>query len=188
MKTFIHDTAVIGPNVHIEEGVYIGPNCIIGFPAEYREGFPKESGYGVRIMSGAKISGGITIDSGTIRDTLIDEDVFLMKGVYIGHDALIMKGATLSPHGCIGGHVVIGFGANLGMGVIVHPRKNVGAYSMIGMGAIVSKKTIVKPGHIYVGNPAKEIGVNKLGLERAGVTDDDLSVIINEFLNNESNS
>jgi acyl-[acyl carrier protein]--UDP-N-acetylglucosamine O-acyltransferase len=36
MKPIIHPTAIIGPNVTIEDDVFIGPYCVIGTHAEYR--------------------------------------------------------------------------------------------------------------------------------------------------------
>jgi acyl-[acyl carrier protein]--UDP-N-acetylglucosamine O-acyltransferase len=38
MKPIIHPTAIIGPNVTIEDDVFIGPYCVIGTHAEYRQG------------------------------------------------------------------------------------------------------------------------------------------------------
>ena len=175
--SFIHPTAEIAENVILEDDVYIGPFCIIGFPPEDRGHFP-DSPFGVRIKSGAKLTGHVTIDAGTVRDTVIGEGNFLMKGVHLGHDVVLEKNITLSCHAILGGHVYIQEGANLGLGCIIHPRQVIGAYSMIGMGAIVPKKAVVEPGQIFVGNPAKKIGQNERGLERHGVD----SALLNEFI------
>ena len=182
MESFIHPSAVLAGNVSIGRGVYIGPNCLIGFPAEYKDGFPHDSEYGVEILDGAKITGNVTIDAGTKQNTVIGEYSFLMKGVHIGHDVYVGNDVTISPHDCIGGHVKIGDKSNFGMGCIIHPRQKIGAYAMIGMGAIVPKRLILKPGHIYVGNPAREIGINSIGLERAGIDMSKLDALIEEFL------
>ena len=37
----IHPSAVIHTDVIIEDDVYIGPNCIIGYPPEDKAVFPK---------------------------------------------------------------------------------------------------------------------------------------------------
>lgn len=181
MANQIHPTAVIDERVIIGDNVYIGPNCTIGFPAEYKNDFGKDTGFTVEIADNATITGNVTIDAGTVRNTKISSHCLIMKGCHIGHDAILEENVTLSPHACVGGHVIIGDSANLGMACIIHPRKNVGAYSMIGMATIVTKKSSIKPGHIYVGSPAKELGLNKIGLERNQIDDTKLQQLITEF-------
>lgn len=188
MAKFIHPTAVIAEGVFIGEDVYIGPNCIIGYPAEYKDNFPRESQFTVEILGNAVITGNVTIDAGTVRNTLIKSDSFLMKGVHIGHDAIIDTGVTLSPHCCIGGHVHIQENANLGMGSIVHPRQKIGAFSMIGMGTVVPKKAVILPGRIFVGNPCKEIGINQIGLDRANIDSEALEELTASFHSTQINS
>jgi len=178
--SFIHPSAQIAENVILEEDVYIGPFCIIGFPPEDKGHFPN-SPFGVRIKSGAKLTGHVTVDAGTIKDTVIGENNFLMKGVHLGHDVVMEKNTILSCHAILGGHVYVQEGANLGLGCIVHPRQVIGAYSMIGMGAIVPKKAIVEPGQIFVGNPARKIGQNQRGLDKNAISKDQLNELIKKF-------
>lgn len=155
----IHETAVIYPNVIIGENVYIGPNCIIGSPAESKEYWGKDL-YTVIIYDNCIINGNVTIDAGTVRNTIIKQGSFIMKGVHIGHDCIINEFATLSPHVCVGGHSTIGAYTNMGMGSIVHQRVNVPDKCMIGMGCIVTKKTDLKAQSCYVGNPARYLRPN----------------------------
>ena len=49
------------------------------------------------------------------------------------------------------------------------------------MGTVVPKKTRIEPGYIYVGNPAKKLKLNEIGLERQGVTQDMLDAEINRY-------
>lgn len=181
MANQIHPTAVIDERVIIGDNVYIGPNCTIGFPAEYKNDFGKDTGFTVEIEDNVTITGNITIDAGTVRNTKISSHSLVMKGCHIGHDAVIEENVTLSPHVCIGGHARIGEFANLGMGSIIHPRKNIGSYSMIGMATVVTKKSTIKPGHTYVGSPAKELGLNKVGLERNNIDDNKLAQLLGDF-------
>ena len=157
----IHETAIIYPNVIIEDNVYIGHNCIIGAKAEHKAFWNKESEYKVIIKSGTIITGSVTIDSGTERDTIIGSNCFIMKGVHIGHDCIIGNNVTLSPRVLIGGHSTIGDNTNMGMGSIVHQRVDVPSGCMIGMGTIITKKTELKEDSCYVGNPARYLRSNK---------------------------
>ena len=181
MTNNIHPSAVIDASVVIGKNVYIGPNCIIGFPAEYKDDFGANRGFSVVIEDNVTITGNVTIDAGSIRHTIIGESSFLMKSVYIAHDVVIGRQVILSAHTCLGGHVQVGEFSNIGMGAIIHPRQKIGSYCMIGMGSVVTKRSIIKPGHIYAGIPAKELGINKVGLERNEINMKKLQKIITAF-------
>lgn len=159
MSKYIHPTAVIYPNVILGKDVYIGAYCVIGAPAENLKTWGKDC-FGVIIGDGAILHGHNTIDAGVERSTKIQKNTFLMKGVHVGHDAIIGKGSILAPKVCIGGYVELGKESNLGMGAIVHPRVTTGEGVMIGMGCIVTKKSVIHPYGKFVGSPAKCIGIN----------------------------
>ncbi|MBF0657472.1 hypothetical protein IPZ60_01820 [Psychrobacter sp. NG25] len=187
MSNTIHPSAVVNENVVLGDNIYIGPNCTIGFPAEYKAEFGKDSNYTVKIEDNVVLTGNVTVDAGSCRDTVIGESSFLMKAAYIAHDVIIGKQSIISAHVCLGGHVAVGDFVNIGMGAIVHPRQKIGSYSMIGMGTVITKKAKVLPGRIYAGNPSKEIGVNKIGLDRNNVDGSKLEQLTNEFENDNAN-
>src|SRR5678815_4689127 len=66
------------------------------------------------------------------------------NNVSIGHNAIV--------HGC-----VIEDNVLVGMGAIVMDNAHIGSNSIIAAGAIVLEKTIVEPGTIYAGVPAKKV-------------------------------
>jgi UDP-N-acetylglucosamine acyltransferase len=156
--SFIHPTAVIGPKVTIEDNVYIGPLCIIGFPAEWK-GHEHEDA-GVIIKSGTRITGLVTIDSGVGEPTYIGRDCYLMKHVHIGHNGTLGDRVTMAPGSVVGGHSIIGADTNIGISASVHQKVHVGYGNMIGMGAVVTKKTELSNNKKYVGIPARIIGDN----------------------------
>lgn len=157
----IHPTAIIYPNVILGDNITIGAYCIIGAPAEDKKNWDKEQGHSVVIGDNVIITGHVTIDSGTIRDTEIKDYSFIMKGCHIGHDASIDYGVTMSPHTLIGGHATIGLRTNMGMGSVVHQRVDVPEGCMIGMNTTITKKSILEPHGVYIGSPAKFIRWNK---------------------------
>lgn len=180
MATYIHPSAIIHENVVIEDDVYIGPNCIIGFPPEDKGIFPNTP-YSVHICSGVQITGNVTIDAGTIRDTYIGSNCFLMKGVHIGHDCSIGDDTVLAAHAVLAGHIKVGKGANLGIGCLIHPRQTIESYCMLGMGTVIPKKLVIEPFGIYVGNPAKKIGINERGIEKNNLSKEQVEAILREF-------
>lgn len=161
-SNFIHHTAIIGPNVKLGRLNYIGPYCIIGFPAEHRESWGSGEWGSVSIGDGNVFTGHVTIDASILAGaTTIADGCFVMKHSHIGHDAVIGRNVTISCGAKIGGHAVIGDSSNIGLNAVIHQRKIIQPGCMIGMGAVVTNKLEIKPFQTYAGNPAKHIGPNK---------------------------
>lgn len=156
---YIHPTAVIGPYVELGDNNYIGPFCIIGFPAEHKEFWKKEPG---RVLIGDNnvFTGHCTVDAGTELPTVIRENVWMLKHSHVGHDAMIKDNVVISCGAKVGGHCEVGEGTNIGLNATIHQRVIVPEGCMIGAGAFVGKKTVLNKFHKYVGVPAKDIGGN----------------------------
>lgn len=159
MSNLIHQTAVIGKNVIIEEDVYIGPYCVIGMPAEWKG--KEDIDKGVLIKKGTRITGLVTIDSGVEKITTIGENCYLMKHSHVGHDAQLKDNVTLSCGAKVGGHSIIEDNTNIGLNAVIHQKVTVPEGCMIGASAFVGKKSILKPFHKYAGVPVKELGTNE---------------------------
>lgn len=156
--THIHPTALIGEIVQIEEDVYIGPYCVIGFPAEWKG--HEDDNAGVIIKSGSRLTGLVTVDTGVNAPTIIGNNCYIMKHGHIGHDAVLGDNVTISCGAKIGGHSHIGDGTNVGLNAVVHQKVNVPAGCMVGASAFIGKKTELNPNRKYAGVPAKDIGPN----------------------------
>lgn len=154
----IHPTAIIGENVVIEENVYIGPYCVIGFPPEWKG--KEENDMGVIIRRGTRITGLVTIDSGAEKPTTIGKDCYLMKHSHCGHDSQIGNNVTISCGAKIGGHSVIEDDCNIGLNAVIHQKITIPKGCMIGASAFVGKKSKLEPFKKYAGVPVKDIGSN----------------------------
>ncbi|HWV64366.1 hypothetical protein [Chitinophaga sp.] len=157
----IHPSVVIGPNVTMGTGNYIGPYCLIGMPAEHRAQWDPNNPGQVFIGDNCIITGHVTIDGGIEDETYISDHVFIMKHAHIGHDAHICNGVTISCGAKIGGHAIIGDRSNIGLNAVVHQRHSIGCDVMIGMGAVVPLKVQIEDNGVYAGNPARFLRVNK---------------------------
>lgn len=157
MPSFIHPTAIIYPNVTIEDGCYIGPYCVIGGPPEWKN---KTESHGVLIRKNSTLTGLVTVDSGAEGRTIIGSGCYLMKHSHIGHDARLGNNVTVSCGAKVGGHSFIGHNCNLGLNSVIHQRQNISDGCMIGASAFVSKTLITEPYRKYAGVPAKDIGAN----------------------------
>jgi UDP-N-acetylglucosamine acyltransferase len=160
MANNIHPTAIIGPNVTLGDGNYIGPYCVIGMPAEHRGKWNGVPG-NVIIGNNNIFTGHVTIDGGIDTPTVIGDNTFCMKHSHIGHDATIDDNVTISCGAKIGGHTIIHPSANVGLNAVIHQRQEIAEGVMIGMGAVVTLKLYTEPFQTYVGNPARHIGANK---------------------------
>jgi len=159
MSSLIHHTALIGSNVIIEDDVYIGPYCVIGFPPEWKGKETEDRG--VLIKKGTRIAGLVSIDSGAEKQTIIGENCYIMKHSHVGHDSQLDNDVTLSCGAKIGGHSIIGRSTNIGLNAVIHQRVVVPEGCMIGASAFVGKKSILKPFYKYAGVPVKELGSNE---------------------------
>lgn len=158
-SAYIHPTAVIYPNVIIEANVYIGPHCIIGAPAEWK-GRENDNG-GVLIMEGARLTGLVTVDSGTDKRTIIGGYSYLMKHSHVGHDAVVASHCTISCGAKVGGHTIVRRNCNIGLNAVLHQKIEIPEGCMIGASSFVGKKSILKPFHKYAGVPVRELGENR---------------------------
>lgn len=155
----IHQTALIGPNVTIEDDVIIGPYCVIGFPPEWK-GYEHRN-EGVIIRRGARLTGLVTVDAGAENPTIIGSDCYLMKHSHVGHDAVLMPNVVVSCGAKIGGHCFIGEGSNIGLNAVIHQKVSVPNGCMIGASGFVGKKSDLKPFRKYAGVPVRDLGENK---------------------------
>jgi UDP-N-acetylglucosamine acyltransferase len=97
-----------------------------------------------------------------------------MSSAHIGHDCIVEDNVVLCNNSAVAGHAWIMSGVNLAMNASVHQFKLVGSWSMVGMNTCLNKSTLVEPGNLYFGVPAKNCGPNIIGLHRMGVSKQDL--------------
>jgi UDP-N-acetylglucosamine acyltransferase len=184
-KTFIHPTAVVDPFAKIGEGCFVGPYCLIGpnvvignknrfeayvsigTAAEHRDYFLAEPGH-VTIGSGCIFREFVTINGGTRGATTVGDHVVMLRGSHLGHDVVLRDRVNISCNVMVGGHSIIGFGANLGLASVIHQSRCIGALAMIGMNATVTRHAM--PFAISYGAPCEVQRLNRIGLQRAGVS------------------
>jgi len=196
-RNFIHETANVGDSVKLGKNNYIGAFCnivgdtIIGdnnrfeaycsigtFP-EHRTYYEKQVSTKVVIGSNNVFREFVTINSGTIQDTIVEDYVWMLRGSHVGHDSLVRSNCTISCNVLIGGHSILGRWVNMGLGSICHQYSVIGGGSMIGMGCIITKKTPVKPFETHVGNPARHLRANNHRIDNS--TPDEITMIHSHY-------
>ncbi|MBM3417458.1 MAG: hypothetical protein FJY17_00880 [Bacteroidetes bacterium] len=190
-NNFIHETANVGSTVRLGKNNYIGAfcnivgdtkigdnnhfeaYCSIGTYPEHREFFEMQSKKGVVIGNNNVFREFITINAGTVKDTVLESNIWMLRNSHIGHDSLIRESCTISCNVLIGGHSILGKWVNMGLGSICHQFSVLGSGSMLGMGCIITKKTPIRPFETYVGNPAKLLKANEHRISK--MTEDQIS-------------
>ena len=161
MKPIIHPTAIIGPNVTIEDDVFIGPYCVIGTHAEYRGKVNERTDEpgSLRIERGTTIREFVTIHGSACGDmTLIGPNCYIQAHAHIGHDAHLMGENTVACHAIVAGHAAMGLFAGLGLAAVTHQHALIDNGAFIGASAFF--KGTSQKFTIYAGVPAKPIGPN----------------------------
>lgn len=180
----------IGPFTVVEEDVVVGDGCEIASHVLLSNG--TRLGRGCRIFKGAslgvvpqdlKFGGEKTLlcigDNTTIREfctlnrgtkatgqTVIGSNCLLMAYCHVAHDCRVGNNVIAANLMNIAGHVEIGNSANIGgMTAVVQFRK-IGDYSHITAFSLVNKD--VPPFALTAPGPMRIIGINRIGLQRAG--------------------
>lgn len=111
--------------------------------------------------------------------TRLGNDNVLLAYSHIAHDCVVGNFLVMSAQSALAGHVIVEDHVNIGWGSGVHQFCRVGTHAMLGaMSKIVQD---VPPYVIADGNPAVARSINKVGLERAGYTVDQLEAIKQVF-------
>lgn len=174
--------AEIGHHVVLEGRVAIGARARVGHGSvlggtpqdlKFREGTPS----GVRIGAGTVIREHVTIHRATRPDgwTEIGEGCLIMALSHVAHDCRVGNGAILINYAGITGHCEIGERATIGGLSGIVPFTRIGDLAYVGG---LSKVTQDVPPYMLVeGSPAVAVGVNVVGLRRAGVAAADRRVL-----------
>lgn len=111
--------------------------------------------------------------------TCIGNDNVILAYSHIAHECIIGNRLVMSSHAALGGHVVVGNHVNIGWGAGIHQFCRLGDYSMAGA---TSKVVQDAPPYLIVdGSPAIARAVNKIGLERAGFSKDEIALVRRVF-------
>ncbi len=104
--------------------------------------------------------------------TRIGNRCLFMVGAHVAHDCVVSDNVVLTNGTMLGGHVEVGARAYLGGAAAVHQFCRIGRMAMVGGMARVVRD--VPPFVMLDGDTAMVVGLNKVGLRRAGFTPDDV--------------
>jgi UDP-N-acetylglucosamine acyltransferase len=199
----IHPDAVVGPQCIIgefcviESDVTIGHECILepyvyvkrwtsmGDRNEISSGtvlgtdpldknFTGDRSY-LRIGSDNKVREHYTISRGTKpeSETTIGNGNYIMTSGHIAHNATLGDNTVVASCALVAGYVEIGDRAFVSGGVVIHQFSRIGTLAMIGGNTRVNADA--PPYFLYSGFDITPVGINAVGLQRAGISESDMS-------------
>ena len=188
--TYIHPTAIVGSDVILGQGVKIGPNVIIvgkvtiedctriypstiiGFPAQNLA--TKDSLGTIIIKKNCEIREFVTIHASKYPDgkTVIGNNCYIMNYSHVSHDCILEDNVTLINNVNLGGHTHIEKNAILMAGAATHQFCKIGTFTALAPFSAIRQD--IPPFCIFDGKPANFMGLNAIGLKRAGFTQNNL--------------
>ncbi len=164
----------IGPHAYLTGDTVLGrrcrvfPSAVIGTPAQDRTFKGGESR--VRIGDDNVIREQATIHAGTPKGggvTTVGDRNWFLVGSHVAHDCAVGNDSTFANWAALAGHVQIGSNVILSAYVAVHQFCRVGRLSMVG--GITGVSLDIPPFTLVQGNRARLLGLNLVGLKRAGI-------------------
>ena len=171
----IGDGTRLVSHVVVDGATTIGANCTVypfatvGLPPQdlkYR-GEPTRTVVGERTV----IREHVTIHRGTATGaglTRVGSDCLLMAVVHVAHDCDIADDVIIANNVVMGGHVTIGRGARVMGSAALHQFVRIGRGAVVGGVAGVERDVI--PFGSVLGNRARLVGLNWVGLRRSGLS------------------
>jgi UDP-N-acetylglucosamine acyltransferase len=163
----LHSHVVVSGRTTLQEGNEVHPFAVIGSVPEDKK-FRKEFVTYTRVGSGNVFREYCTVNAGSMPEqaTVIGNNGLFLSYSHIAHDCIIGDNVVISCDAKLSGHVEVGDNAvvNGKTGVVQFVR--IGAFAFVGGMNKVAKDVL--PFSIADGYPAVMRGVNKVGLERAG--------------------
>jgi UDP-N-acetylglucosamine acyltransferase len=172
----VGDGCVLAPRAMLERNVKLAANVKVGV-GTILGGEPQDLKFGgeettVEIGEGTTIREYTTINRGTTHSfkTTVGTNCLLMSYVHLAHDCQIGNGVILSNVVQLAGHVIVDDKAIISGLTAVHQFVRIGRHSFIGGCSRVSKD--IPPFLKAVGNPVKLYGLNTIGLQRHGFSEE----------------
>jgi len=165
---YFHSQVNIGSHVYIENHNQFYPGVCIGQCGEMgAKGDQMKIGGQTKIGHHNTFRENVCMHAPVYnKQSFVGDYCYIMNNSYLAHDVALGDYVNLSAGVKLGGRVTIESHSNLGMNATVHQRCVIGESAMIGMGAIITK--VILPFMVAVGNPARLLKLNVIGLERRG--------------------
>ena len=185
-RTRVGEFCVIDQDVVIETDCVLEPHCFVkrwttlGDGNEISAGtvlgtdpldknFTGERSY-LRIGNRNKIREHYTISRGTKPEsvTTIGDGNYIMTSGHVAHNCTLGNEITIASCSLVAGHVEVEDQAFISGGVVIHQFSKIGRLAMVAGNTRVNLD--LPPFFTYAGHDARPVGLNAVGMKRAGFT------------------
>ncbi|MFC1912766.1 LpxD N-terminal domain-containing protein [Chloroflexota bacterium] len=154
----VYPETELGKRVKVHAGTVVGSE---GFGYERNEkgeleSFPQLGG--VRIEDDVEIGANVSIDRGTLGDTVIGVGSRIDNLTHISHNDIIGKHCQINALVVVAGSVTIGDYSHIAPHACLREGLNIGHHVLVGMGSVVTKD--ISDNLVVMGSPAKPIRKN----------------------------
>lgn len=165
-RVTIKNGTTLGPNNHVFEGAVLG-----GMPQHVN--MPENPGR-VIVGCGNTIRENVTIHRALDEEdaTILGNNSLLMVNVHIAHDCRVGNNTIFANNAMLAGHVTVGDRAYVSGAVAVHQYCRIGSLAMVGGQSHIVKD--VPPFVTVDGGSSFVVGLNQIGLRRAGHSSQDI--------------
>ncbi|HUT86318.1 MAG TPA: acyl-ACP--UDP-N-acetylglucosamine O-acyltransferase [Elusimicrobiales bacterium] len=184
--------AVIGENVTISDGTFVGPHCVIKFAQIGKNNYFTASAYigtepqdfsykgeETKIVIGDNniIREGVSLHRATKKDvpTTIGSNCMFMANSHVGHDGKVGNGVIMVNSTALSGHVEVEDNAVISGFVGVHQFNRIGTMTMIAAGAMITMD--IPPYCKAHGDRAKLVGLNLVGMVRNKISKEGIASV-----------
>ena len=187
--TTVGPFAVVGPRVVVGARVRIASSAVVMGPTTIGDdceihpfvsiGGPpqdlKYKGEETRLTIGSKnvFRESCTINRGTVGgggNTTIGDGNLFMAGAHVAHDCHVGSGTIFANAATLAGHVTVGDHSTIGAYSGVHQYCRIGDHAFIGGYSVITQDAL--PYVLSVGNRARAMGINVIGLKRRQFSDE----------------
>ncbi|GBR43785.1 acyl-ACP--UDP-N-acetylglucosamine O-acyltransferase [Neokomagataea thailandica] len=176
----LHASVIVDGHTTLGDGVEVYPFVTIGMA-------PQDLKYAgeptlCEVGAGTVIRENVTIHRGTAQGealTRVGKNCLIMANAHVAHDCLLGDYVIVVNNVVMGGHVQIGDGARVMGSAAVHQFVRVGRGAVVG--GVCGVEMDVIPYGSVLGNRARLVGLNWVGLKRSGVTSDEMQAMRKAF-------
>jgi UDP-N-acetylglucosamine acyltransferase len=175
----VGDGVSVGPHAMLGNGTRLGDRCRIFMGASIGLE-PQDKKYAGEktltiIGEDTLIREYVTVNRGTSAtgETRVGKRGWIMAYCHIAHDCVVGDDATISNASAMAGHVTVGNHVTIGGMTSVNQFCRIGDHAMIGARARISSDIV--PFALVGTEPMRVVSHNKIGLERRGFTDAQLT-------------
>ena len=191
--------SVIGPGVELGEDCEVLSHVVLGGPTRMGKGNrvfpyasiglqPQDLKYGgeptwLEVGDENIFREFVTVHRGTAEGggvTRIGSHNLLMAYVHIAHDCRLGDHVIMANGASLAGHIEIGSHATVGPFCGIHQFTRIGAYSFLGAYTVVNRD-VLPYSKTTAPRPMEVLGANRLGLERRGLSKEDVAELERAF-------